>query len=102
MNAAHQLSLFRRERRQMPAAIPFKEKTNLSEVLAFIGQASPVQLRAVKIALLQRRQCVSYSVKLKNCAEETWIVDSPDQMLEILLGERRGILQISKGKETIR
>lgn len=87
---------------KMPSGVTFQSQTfNLLDVLTFIAGASPRQLRAIKIALMQRRRDVSYEVTLKSGDVEQWTVDSPEHMIQILIGERRGISQISKGKESI-
>jgi ribosomal silencing factor RsfS len=75
-------------------------KSNLSDVLAFVSSATPTQLRAIKIALMQRRRDVSFDVTFKSGRVEQWTVDSPEHMIQILMGERRGISHISKGKES--
>ncbi|KAF0198411.1 MAG: hypothetical protein FD166_1464 [Bacteroidetes bacterium] len=102
MNVTSQLSLLRQGRRSKLAANPFpKHEISLLDVLIFVSTASHVALRAIRIAILSRRRELIYTVTLKNGHREIWAVDSPDQMIDILIHERRKIIHVTKGKEAI-
>lgn len=84
---------------RLPANYLKLQGVTLSSVLTFISHAQILSLRAIKIALLARRDRLEYSVFFKSGRREDWQVDSTDQMIDILVKERREIIHVSRGKE---
>lgn len=80
----------------------FDQKPDLNQILSFIRSAAPRQLRAIRLAMVGRREWITYEVTYKSGRTEDWMVGSTDEMISIVGGKTRSITNISRGKETIK